>query len=96
MDTILKGIKNASPYIDDVIIFSQDFESHLEHIKQELERLQRANYKVKTTKCRFSFIELEFLSYIVSEKGIEIDDQRIRSIKEYPSPKNKKEVKFLG
>jgi hypothetical protein len=67
------------------------------HIEQTLERLQKANFKVKTTKCRFAFNELEFLGYIVSEKGIQIDDHRIKSIKDYPQPKNKKEVKqFLG
>ena len=53
--------------------------------------------KVKTVKCKIASKTTMFLGYKISEKGIEIDESRVKVIKEYPKPKTCKHVKqFLG
>ena len=48
-----------------------------------------ANFK----KCTFCFEKLVFLGYVVSEKGIEVDEEKVKSIKEWPTPKSITEVR---
>ena len=52
MDCVIIGLDSfISAYIDDVIIFSNTFEEHLEHLQQVLERLQGARLTAKSQKC---------------------------------------------
>lgn len=55
MDMVLSGLQwmHCLVYLDDVIIFSQDFQSHLAKLHQVFQRLQQAGLKVKPTKCVF-------------------------------------------
>ena len=53
MNKVLKGLKFAFAYLDDIIIFSETAEEHLTHIKIVLKRLQEANLKMKRSKCSF-------------------------------------------
>ena len=58
-------------YLDDVIIFSKDFESHLDNLEQVFDRLRGANLKLHPEKCKFMFREVKYLGYRISEKGTE-------------------------
>lgn len=53
--------------------------------------------KIKTTKCEIGYNETMFLGFRVGENGVRIDDQRIKSMLNYPKPKNVKKLRtFLG
>jgi hypothetical protein len=49
MDIVLAGLKWSSVlvYIDDILIFSKDFDSHVEHIREVFQRLKAANLTIK-------------------------------------------------
>ena len=55
METVLRGLqwKTLLVYLDDVIIFSKDFKSHLERLEEVLLRFEEANLKLKAKKCHF-------------------------------------------
>ena len=53
MDVVLEGIPNVKVYLDDLLIFSNDFKSHLQHIENVFKRLLEANLKIKPSKCEF-------------------------------------------
>ena len=60
-------------------------------------KLSEANLKVKTRKCVFGTSKVKFLGYDVTPNGIYPDEDKIKSVKDYPVPENPREVKrFLG
>ena len=84
-------------YVDDFFAFSSDFQSHLADLSQIFDRFRSSGLTLKPEKCTFAASEVQFLGYTFSEKGIVASSHKIKVIKDFPAPKNQKEVKrFLG
>jgi hypothetical protein len=99
MDKILETEigKFVQVYLDDIIIYSNTWEEHLEHIKQVFQRLEDAGLKMGKEKCFFALKELEFLGHRISREGIKPDPNKIEKIKNWPTPTNKTGARgFLG
>ena len=99
MDKVLRHLHwhICMVYLDDIIAFSRDFQSHLDNQEQIFQRLPDANLKMHPEKCRFMFKQLTYLGYKISEKGREPLDEKTEAVKSFESPKNTKQIKqFLG
>jgi len=72
-------------YLDDVIIFSEDYEDMSERFETRLR-----SSKLNSKKC--SFLRKEIKYYVVSEKEITTDKKKISSVKDWPVPRTKKQV----
>ena len=99
MNTILRGIvwDFAIPFIDDIIVYSKDLESHFDHLIQIFERLRSAGLKLKPTKCSFILKEVKYLGHIISKDGLQVDPKKVSSIKDFETPNSVTKVKsFLG
>jgi transposase InsO family protein len=85
-------------YLDDILIYTDgNLEQHVKDVQQVLTKLQERRLKANPKKCEFHVKETEFLGFIIGVDGIRIDPAKITSIKEWPTPKNLKEVQsFLG
>ena len=84
-------------YLDDVLIFSQTYEEHVQHVRKVLEKLREKDLPVKLSKCEFHKQRIRFLGYIVSTDGLAPDPDKIKAVEEWPTPTNVKEVQsFLG
>ena len=84
-------------YIDDIIIFSDTIEEHLQRIRMVLQRLREVNLKVKISKCNFFSKEVTYLGHTLSGKGIKVVQNKVESIEKFPVPKNTKGIlQFLG
>jgi len=84
-------------YIDDIIIFSKDDDSHLKNLDTIFRTLQDANMKCQLDKCEFLKNKVEFLGFVVSDKGIETNSDKVAAIAQYPLPKTLKDLRsFLG
>ncbi|KAG7594042.1 Zinc finger CCHC-type [Arabidopsis thaliana x Arabidopsis arenosa] len=84
-------------FIDDILVYSKDRETHQNHIKTVLERLREQKLFAKLSKCSFWQRSIGFLGHIISDQGVSVDPEKIRSIKEWPRPKNATEIRsFLG
>ena len=59
-------------YLDGILIFSKDADSHCQHITQVLERLRQTNLYAKAEKCKFHTKSVEFLGFIISPTGISL------------------------
>jgi hypothetical protein len=75
-------------YLDDVVIYSDSFEAHLDHIRLVLDCLRMADFTVKPEKVVFATQEISFLGHLVSPAGVRIDPQRTRLICEFPTPRD--------
>ena len=97
MNKVLKGLKFAMTYLDDIIIFSQDELQHLEHLEIVFSRLWEAGLKMKRSKCDFFKSEIHYLGHLISPEGISPLPNKLDSIKHMPVPNSAKEIKqFLG
>ena len=84
-------------YIDDIIVYSKNFEDHLRHLNLIFERLKQFNVQVKPSKCLLFKQEVLYLGHIVSREGIKVNPEKIEVIRTMPPPKNVKGVRsFLG
>ncbi|GFR07066.1 retrovirus-related Pol polyprotein from transposon 297 [Trichonephila clavata] len=71
MSEILSGCeKYATPYLDDIAIFSETWEEHLEHFEEILNRLKKANLTIKPSKCKFAQQEVQYLGHIVDHNHL--------------------------
>jgi hypothetical protein len=84
-------------YLDDIIVFSPDVETHLDRLEQLFVRLRQANLKLKPSKCHFLQSSVEFLGYFVSGNGISTDPHKVEVVQNWPTPTKLREVRsFLG
>ena len=97
MNKVLKGLKFAMTYLDDIIIFSENESQHLEHLETVFSQLREARLKMKCSKCDFFKSEIHYLGHLISPEGISPLPNKLNCIKHMPAPKNTKEIKqFLG
>ena len=82
-------------YIDDIIIFSSDYKSHVIHLKEVLSRLRRAGLFAKLEKCAFFADSIDFLGHRISGKGILMDPHKVESIITWPVPSCVKDVQYF-
>ena len=84
-------------YLDDILIFSDTYEEHVQHVKKVLKKLQGVDLPVKLSKCEFHKHSVKFLGYLISEHGIQADPDKVKAIKEWPIPTCLKDVQaFVG
>ena len=95
---VLQDCSNfAMAYLDDIIIFSQNEEDHLKHIKIIFKKLKKADLKLKESKCDFFKKEIHYLGHLISVSGIQPLPEKLESIRSMPKPRSPKEIKqFLG
>ena len=97
MNKVLKGLKFAMTYLDNIIIFSQDELQHLEHLEIVFSRLWEVGLKMKRSKCDFFKSEIHYLGHLISPEGISPLPNKLDSIRHMPVPNSVKEIKqFLG
>lgn len=83
--------------MDDVVIYGNDLEDHNIKLCQVLDCLRKFNLKLQTEKCNFLKKEILYLGHRITADGIMPDESKIYAIKNFPIPKNPKQIKmFLG
>ena len=97
VNEVLLGLTFAFGYLDDILVYSPDMETHLKHLSKLFIRLREADLKLKEVKCNFLKKHIQYLGHIVLGKGITLMPEKLVCIEKMPSPKTPKEVKqFLG
>ena len=99
MDLVLCGLtyETCLVYLDDIIVFSRDFDSHLERLQEIFSRLRAANLKLHVKKCSLFQRRVDFLGHVLMESGIEVQTEKIQAVKNWPTPCNLTELRsFVG
>jgi len=87
----------ATAYLDDVLIFSKTPEEHLQHLKDIFKRIRQHGLKLKLKKCSFFQNKTEYLGFVISDKGIQPGQKKVKDIRYLPSPTNVREIRgFIG
>lgn len=97
MQGVLVGIPNILCQMDDILVYGKCKEEHDTALEMVLQRLERAGLTLNPDKCEFEVNKVIFLGHVVDKNGISADPEKIKAIREFPAPRNRKEVKsFLG
>lgn len=79
-------------YLDDIILVTEDFETHMTILEEILQRLVRAGSTLSREKCHLCRPELKYLGFVVDSFGLHVDPEKVKAI---PSPRNVSEVRRL-
>ncbi|XP_034674313.1 uncharacterized protein LOC117905510, partial [Vitis riparia] len=89
--------RDVEVYVDDMIVKSRDRPDHLAALERFFERIRQFKLRLNLKKCTFGVTSGKLLGYMVSERGIEVDPDKIRAILDMPAPRTEREVRgFLG
>ena len=99
MNSVLQGLvgDGVLVYLDDVLVFAEDYPALLSRLCSVLERLRAAGLKCKPTKCQLCLREIGYLGHVVGEGRVRPDPAKVLKITEWPTPRNGSELaSFLG
>ena len=82
-------------YIDDMLVKSATADLHIVHLSKAFQILKEYNMKLNLTKCAFGVSAEKFLGFIVNNRGIEANPDKIKAVLDMPPPSNIKEVQRL-
>ncbi|GJY02076.1 putative reverse transcriptase domain-containing protein [Tanacetum coccineum] len=80
-------------FIDDILIYSKTKEEHDAHLRLILELLKKEELYAKFSKCDFWLSRVQFLGHVIDSEGIHVDPAKIKSIKDWESPKTPTEIR---
>ena len=84
-------------YLEDILVFRKSMKEHLKHVRAVLQSLRKERLYANMKKCTFGVDKLVFLGFVVSSKGVHVDESKIEAIKTWPQPTNLQQVRsFLG
>ena len=99
LDNIFHDLKfvKVINFIDDIICYTEDLESHMDLLKIVFERLSQHGLTVNPKKVRLAYKSISYLGNIISHNKITIDPSRVEKVINFPRPKNAKELsRFIG
>jgi hypothetical protein len=80
-------------YFDDILVYSKNLDEHIEHLRCVLDVLRCEKLYANFKKCTFCMEKVVFLGYVVSTKDIEVDEEKVKAIKKWPTPQGITEVR---
>src|SRR5260221_11018175 len=96
MDEVLLGLNHqvCLVYLDDIILFSRSIEEHLVRFRLLLDRLRKANLKLKPSKCHLFQKTVHFLGHVISAGQVATEPEKIEQVVSWPVPKDVTEVRY--
>lgn len=88
MDSVLGLLRwtLALVYINDILVFSDNFEDHASQLATLLDSATAVGLKFNPTKCHFAYSSLKVLGHRVSTDGLSVLENRAAAIRELVTP----------
>ncbi|MCG8407061.1 MAG: reverse transcriptase family protein, partial [Phycisphaerales bacterium] len=84
-------------FLDDILIYSKTKAEHLKHLRLVLEKLREYRLYGREKKCAFMQPSVEYLGHRISRQGLEVCQDKVKKVLDWPTPTNVKEVRsFMG
>ena len=83
-----QSFDNVLIYLDDIIVYSPDFDSHIAHLNRVLSRLCQHGLKLKPEKCHLLQPEVQYLGHSVSSKGVAVDPAKVKVVQDVLERRN--------
>ena len=82
-------------YVDDMLIKSKVTSGHVAHLTDTFKILRAYRMKLNPLKCAFGMASGKFLGFMVNQRGIEANPEKIQALLDWRSPNKTKEVQSL-
>ncbi|CAL8991629.1 unnamed protein product [Prunus brigantina] len=82
-------------YVDDMLVKSRTANDHLRNLSLMFGKLKQYNMRLNPSKCAFGVASGKFLGFMISQRGIETNPEKIRPLIDMRVPKMKKEIQSL-
>lgn len=99
MNTLFKPLirRFVQVFFDDILVYSASLDDHVTHLREVLSILKANSFFAKLSKCEFGRETIAYLGHVITKKGVEVDQEKIKAVKEWPIPTNTKKLRgFLG
>ena len=100
METILSDpltIGRVINYIDDTLVFSKDFQTHLTDLRNVFSVMAKWNLRINLEKCQFAEDSIDYLGHRLTPDGILPGRDKTQALASAPPPKTTKEIqRFIG
>jgi hypothetical protein len=84
-------------YLNDIVVYSNSIEEHMEEVWCVLAKLQEAGLYLKLSKCEFNMQRISFVGFIITPEGVKMEPDRERTIAEWPEHESHRDIQvFLG
>ncbi|GBG77419.1 hypothetical protein CBR_g23868 [Chara braunii] len=80
-------------YVNDILVYSESFHGHAQHIEWTLGALRDAGFKIALEKSEFFLSEISFLGYVVTRGGLRPDSRKVKAVREAPTPTSLTQVR---
>jgi hypothetical protein len=80
-------------YFGDILVYNNNLDEYIEHLRCVFDVLTCEKLYANFKKCTFCMEKVVFLDYVVGTKGIEVDEEKVKAIQEWPTPKGITEVR---
>ncbi|KAI4365352.1 hypothetical protein MLD38_021344 [Melastoma candidum] len=89
--------KTVEVYIDDIVVKLTKEELHVDHLRNAFIKMRKRQLKLNPLKCAFGVKAGQFLGFLVHQRSIEVDQNKVKAIQNLTAPKSKMELQaFLG
>ena len=97
VNKLVRDIDGCEGYIDDVVIFSDNWSDHIRQIERFFQIMREAKLTINLMKSEFGKATVKYLGHIVGQGQVRPLDAKIQTIVKYPIPTSRKELaRFLG
>ena len=97
VNKLVRDIDRCEGYIDDVVIFSNNWSDHIRQIEHFFQIMREAKLTINLMKSEFGKATVKYLGHIVGQGQVRPLDAKIQTIVKYPIPTSRKELaRFLG
>lgn len=97
MNRVVSGLSGCAVYLDDVVVYSDTWEEHVQRIGALFKRLVWANLTVNLAKCEFARATVTYLGKVVGQGRVRPVEAKVLAVHKFPPPTTKKELmRFLG
>ena len=81
--------------MDDSIVKSKTDEDHIDDLRETFSNLRKHDMKLNPKKCLFGVKSGKFLGFLVSQRGIDANPDKVQAALDLPEPKMKKDIQRL-
>ncbi|KAA0051909.1 Transposon Ty3-I Gag-Pol polyprotein [Cucumis melo var. makuwa] len=98
MNHVLKEYigKFVAVYFDDILVYSKGLNDRILHVKTILLKLREEKLYANFKKCSFCLEQIHFLGFIVGKDGVKVDEEKVKAIREWPTPTNASEQPIMS